>query len=56
MKSKQLIIHIKESKNQKIVGFELKGISKDEAIVILNRCLFRLMHEYDDYVDIKLKT
>jgi hypothetical protein len=52
-KSKQLIIHIKEIQNQKIIGFELKDFTKDEAIIILNRCLFRLLDGYDDYIDVK---
>ena len=52
-KNKQFIINIKEIENQKIIGFDLKGITKDEAIVILNRCLFRLLTGYDDYVNVK---
>ncbi|MBW2975199.1 hypothetical protein KY366_05770 [Candidatus Woesearchaeota archaeon] len=50
---KQLTIHIKEIEDQKVIGFELKDITKDEAIVIFNRCLFRLLNGYDDYVDVK---
>ena len=49
-KSKKLIIHVQDIDNQKLVGFELEGITKDEAIVILNRCLFRLLNGYDDFL------
>ena len=53
MKTRQLVIEIMEIKNKKIIAFELDDISKDDAIVILNRCLFRLLHSYDDYMEIK---
>lgn len=52
MSSKKLIIHIQEIDNQKLIGFELKDITKDEAIVIFNRCLNRLLYDYD--TDIKI--
>jgi hypothetical protein len=56
MKSRQLVIRIKEIGNKKIIGFELDGISKDEAIVVLNRCLFRLLDDYDDFIKIESKV
>ena len=53
MKPRQLIICIKEINNKTIIGFELDGISRDEAIVVLNRYLFRLLDDYDDLVKIE---
>ena len=50
---KVLTIHIREENNKKIVGFELKDISEDEAIVIFLRCLFRLLSNYDNHLTIK---
>ena len=52
MSSKKLTIYIREINGQKLVGFELKEITKDEAIVILNRCLHRLIHDYDCAIDV----
>ena len=51
-KTKRLIIEIKEIDDQKVLGFELKEISKDEAIIILNRCLFGLLADYDNPIKI----
>ena len=56
MKTEKLVIHIKETKNQKIIAFELGELSRDEAIIILNRCLYRLLHDYDEYVNVKINV
>ena len=50
---KSLTIHIKEAEGKKIIGFELKDISEDEAIVIFARCLFRLLGNYDDFLTVR---
>lgn len=49
---KQLIIHTTEVEDQQLLGFELIDISKDEAIVMLNRCLHSLLNDYDTTVKI----
>lgn len=51
--TKQLTINIHNIENKKVIGFELNDISKDEAIVIFNRCIFQLLNGYDDYIEIK---
>jgi hypothetical protein len=52
MASKKLIIYVTETDNHKLVGIELNDISKDEAVVILNRCLNKLLHEYEFQAEI----
>ncbi len=52
MPPKKLIISIEEIEDHKLIDFELKDITKDEAIIIFNRCLNRLLHDYDYYVEI----
>lgn len=53
---KNIVINIKELRGEKIMGFELNEISEDEAIVILQRCLFKLLEGYDDYLKVEKKT
>ena len=47
MVRKRLVIDVEERFDQQVVAFELDGLTKDEAIVVLHRCLFRLVSEYD---------
>ena len=52
MPSKKIIIHVTETDNHKLIGLELNGITKDEAVVILNRCLNKILHEYEFQAEI----
>ena len=56
MKSKKIIISISEVDDMKLVGLELKEITKEEAIAVLNRCLNRLLNDHCMRVDIINET
>lgn len=48
---KQFTIHVKEVKGFKMIGFDENEFTKDELIIILNRCLHRLLTDYDYYLE-----
>lgn len=52
MPSKRIIISINEVDDMKLVGLRLEEVTKEDAIVIFNRCINQLLSSYDMKVDV----
>lgn len=53
--SKKIIIHIDEVDEEKLIGIELKNITNEEAISVLNRCQNKLIKNSEYSVEVLSK-